>query len=231
MTSLCGAENLLGGTAVFTFLMETSGGRHTNNTQHTHAHVPYTEGFQCIADSCRVCTNHVVFLSLICHTRLYSNAAARLHSFLRAMFIFCQRDTQCVRLCAGEERGGESSVSVLCICASVRLQCSLTVSPSKLWSPHSCFGFSVSVLSQLSECLSWIFFIFFFIYYTHFSIETIVINLIITRGNNIRVSNVMNCLDLEFNRDGVFYQKPQSDCAAFVCYCRNSQHFPFICAL
>lgn len=111
--------------------------------------------------------------------------------------------TMCAIVCRGGERRGVICVGVVYLCVS-----------SVTMQPHS-IAVQVVVTSQLfwifCKCIVSAFrmslldfFNFFFIYYTHFSIETIVINLIITRGNNIRVSNVMNCLDLEFNRDGVF---------------------------
>lgn len=116
----------------------------------------------------------------------------------------------CAIVCREEEGGGVICVGVLYLCVS-----SVTMQPHSISVQvvvtSQLFWISVSVLSQLSECLSWIF--FFFFYYTHFSIETIVINLIITQGNNIRVSSVMNCFDLEFNKDGALPEAAERLCS------------------
>ncbi len=145
MTSLCGAHNLLGGTAVFTFLMEMSGGIHT----HVQTHVLYTQGFQCTADSCVVCmwTTHVIFLSIICHT--YCTVIVLLSAFIPVCIFIFANMTHNVCNCV---LGGSQLCQCVYLCVSYNVQ---YVCPS-------CGHFTAvlnfrSALSQLSKCLPWIF--------------------------------------------------------------------------
>ena len=134
---------------------------HTDTHTHTHTHVLYTEEFQCIADSCLVCvcTNHVVFLSLICHTCCTVMLPfVCIHSCGPYLFLPTWH-TMCAIVCREEEGGGVICVGVLYLCVS-----SVTMQPHSISVQvvvtSQLFWISVSVLSQLSECLSWIFFFF-----------------------------------------------------------------------
>ena len=133
----------------------------THTHTHTHTHVLYTEEFQCIADSCLVCvcTNHVVFLSLICHTCCTVMLPfVCIHSCGPYLFLPTWH-TMCAIVCREEEGGGVICVGVLYLCVS-----SVTMQPHSISVQvvvtSQLFWISVSVLSQLSECLSWIFFFF-----------------------------------------------------------------------
>lgn len=126
---------------------DVRGRKHT----HTHAqtHVLYTQGFQCTADSCLVWmrTTHVMFLSIICHT--YCTVIVLLSAFIPVgIFIFANK-THNVRNCV---LGGSQLCQCVYLCVSYNVQ---YVCPS-------CGHFTAvlhfrSALSQLSECLPWIF--------------------------------------------------------------------------
>ncbi len=147
---LYGAENLLGGTAVFTFLMEMSERKHT----HTHTHTVHREvsvhcrQLLCVCVCVCVCEPPMsCFLSLICHT--YCTVIVLLSAFIPAgiYVVLPTWHTMCAIVCWE----GVNRVSV-CICVSVTMSSvsvQIVVTLQLVW--------IFSALSQLSEWLPSIF--------------------------------------------------------------------------